>query len=321
MTATATDPRLRVPVDGGGGFVGLLRAEWTKFRSVRSWWVWLIVGALIVALFSALTGIGSRSTYGGGSDGVEQVGHPFVPTGPGGEPVTDQFYFVGQQLEGDGSITARVSDLVGRRLSPDVNAGTDGSSSAADVNPWAKAGLIVKADLAQGSSYAAVMLTGGHGIRMQYDFTGDIGPVGEVSLPTDPEWLRLTRAGSTVTAEVSADGSNWTPVGSAAVAALGSPVEVGMFVTSPASSVVTQHLGGGGSVTGGGALATATFDAVALQGNWSGLAWTGRRSVSVTTPASPTWWGWSSRLARMRSADRATSLRTPAAPARPRNVC
>ena len=277
MTATATDrDARRAPLDDGrSGFGGLVLAEWTKFRSVRSWWVWLVVGALVMVLFSVLTGIGSRSTYGGGPDGEEQVGHPYVPTGPGGEPVTDQFYFVHQQLDGDGSLTARVSDLVGRRLSPDANAGTEGSPSAAEVNPWAKAGLMVKADLAQGSSYAAVMTTGGHGVRMQYDFTGDIGPAEDVSPPVDPQWLRLTRAGSTVTAEASTDGTTWTTVGSVTVPALASSVEIGMFVTTPATGVVTQHLGGGGSVTGGGAVATATFDSVALQGNRDGSEWTG----------------------------------------------
>ena len=39
------------------------------------------------------------------------------------------------------------------------------------------------------------MVTGVHGVRMQHNFTGDIaGP--DVS---DPQWLRLTRTGDTVT--------------------------------------------------------------------------------------------------------------------------
>ena len=38
---------------------------------------------------------------------------------------------------------------------------------------WAKAGVIVKQDLKQGSAYAAVMVTGAHGVRMQDDYTHD----------------------------------------------------------------------------------------------------------------------------------------------------
>ena len=33
--------------------------------------------------------------------------------------------------------------------------------------PWAKAGIIIKASTRQGSAYAAMMVTGGHGVRMQ----------------------------------------------------------------------------------------------------------------------------------------------------------
>ena len=32
---------------------------------------------------------------------------PTYPVGPGGEPVTDEFYFVRQPLAGNGSITVR----------------------------------------------------------------------------------------------------------------------------------------------------------------------------------------------------------------------
>ena len=41
--------------------------------------------------------------------------------------------------------------------------------------PWAKAGIIIKASTKPGSAYAAVMATPAHGVRMQYDYTHDIG--------------------------------------------------------------------------------------------------------------------------------------------------
>ena len=83
--------------------------------------------------------------------------------------MTDSFYFVHQPLAGNGSITVRVTSLTGqpgrgesrgRRLQP----------------PWAKAGIIIKASTRPGSAYAAMMVTGGHGVRMQYDFTPMTSP-------------------------------------------------------------------------------------------------------------------------------------------------
>jgi hypothetical protein len=46
-----------------------------------------------------------------------------------------------------------------------------------------------------------------------------------------PAWLRLVRAGTTVTASVSADGTNWRTVGSTTIA-LGTGASVGLIVTS-----------------------------------------------------------------------------------------
>jgi len=41
------------------------------------------------------------------------------------------------------------------------------------VVPWSKAGLIITAGSGQGSAYAAVLVTGSHGTRMQWNYTGD----------------------------------------------------------------------------------------------------------------------------------------------------
>ena len=67
------------------------------------------------------------------------------------------------------------------------------------VQPWSKAGIIVKASTRQGAAYAALMVTGSHGVRMQWDFTHDVtGLAGKVSAAS-PRWLRLTRSGDTIT--------------------------------------------------------------------------------------------------------------------------
>jgi len=260
--------------DSLGGFGSLLHAEWTKFRTVRSWVVGMVLAAVVLIALGVLLGSANRSTYSAGPGTEEIIGHPYVPIGPGGEAVTDSFQFVHQQLDGDGSITARIAELTGGRLAsgPQGPAGpppVDEQLPTGNATPWAKAGLIMKADAAQGSAYVAIMVTGEHGVRMQDNFTGDIaGPaVG------DPQWLRLTRTGDSVTGSVSSDGTEWATVG---VVEPGLPADVlaGMLVAAPFQETVTQQFGGGGTVTGGPTIATATVDSLALQGDWIG-PWNG----------------------------------------------
>ena len=88
----------------------------------------------------------------------------------------------------------------------------------------------------QGSAYAAVMATGGHGTRMQWNYTGDTaGLAGGVSAAS-PRWLRLTRAGEVITGYDSADGTSWTKIGAVILPGLTSTVQAGLFATSPGST-------------------------------------------------------------------------------------
>ena len=57
---------------------------------------------------------------------------------------------------------------------------------------WAKAGIIIKRSTHQGSAYAAMMVTGGHGVRMQDNFTGDTAGLPGAVSAAHPRWLRLT---------------------------------------------------------------------------------------------------------------------------------
>jgi hypothetical protein len=259
------------------GFGNLLRAEWTKLRTVRGWVIGTVVGAVLMIGFGLLTGAGSHSGYTDSPDGPEIVGHPPVPTGPDGEAVSDHFTFVHQSLGGDGSITAKVGPLTGRQISANhTDLGTK-------VGSWAKAGLIVKQNTTQGSAYAAIMVTGGHGVRMQYNFTGDIpGPA--VAGTDAVTWLRLTRSGETVTGYSSTDGTEWTKVGSARLTGLTSTVQSGLFVASPGDQVSAQHIGGGGSVKGNNDELTAIFDGVTREGAWSSSAWTGDVVAAASGP-------------------------------------
>jgi hypothetical protein len=277
MIAKITPYRSAQPA-GRDGFAQLLRAEWTKFRSVRGWLIGTAVAALLMVLFGILTGIGSHSTYDSTPENPNGiVGHPYVPIGPGGEAVTDSFYFVHQPLDGDGSITVRVTSLTGAARSGNASVGTGNQAptlTTGGVQPWTKAGIIIRANNSQGSAYAAIMVTGRHGVRMQYNYTGDIaGPAGIVST-TSPRWLRLTRTGDTVTGYASTDGTTWTTVGTVHLSGLPQTVPAGMFVASPDQVTFTQHIGGG-TGTGGPSTAEAAFDRLDLQGRYPNNAWTG----------------------------------------------
>jgi ABC-type transport system involved in multi-copper enzyme maturation permease subunit len=115
------------------------------------------------------------------------------------------------------------------------------------------------------------MLTGGHGVRMQDNFTNDVA--GAQIPSTEPHWLRLTRAGDTVTGYESTDGRTWIPVGTAQLTGNPATVHAGMFVASPEYEVTTQQVGGTNSI-GDQSQATAAFDNVDLEGGASGGEWT-----------------------------------------------
>ena len=235
------------------GFAQLLHAEWTKLRTVRAWVIALAAVPAMMTLFALLAGASS-----------DHRGTPPVPLGPGGEPVTDSFYFVHRQLAGDGGITVSVSAL-NERLPRDLQPVTV---------PWAKAGLILKADTRPGSPYAAIMVTGSHGVRMQDDYVNDTpglpGPVSGAAV----RWLRLDRVGDTITGYDSTDGTHWSEVGAVHVNGLGSSVQGGLFVASPDS---VQGFGTDSSVS------TALFENLTTRGDWPGGQWSGGQ---VTAQAS-----------------------------------
>jgi ABC-type transport system involved in multi-copper enzyme maturation permease subunit len=274
---------------GNDGFVQLLRAEWTKFRTVRGWVIGMLVGLLLVIGLGVLTGANSHCGFQLNPNTPVQ-GCPAPPTGPDGEWVTDAFYFVRQPLAGDGSITVRVTSLTGLYSTHGgMAAGQNPTAGMTPgVRPWAKAGIIIKAGTTEGSAYAAMMVTGSHGVRMQWDFTNDVaGMAGQVSAAS-PRWLRLTRAGDVIRGYDSADGTHWTLVGTATLAGLPATAQAGLFAASPGYTVSTTSLGTGSS-TGGPALASADFDNVTRQGAWPADSWTGDAigANSVTSNALP----------------------------------
>ncbi len=256
---------------GRDGFWQLVHAEWTKFRTVRGWVIAVIAAVVLIDVLGLLL-VDDGANNCSGSCGTSHV-----PIGPGGEAVVDTFYYVRQPLSGNGSLTVRMTSLtgeyepqggfVGPKPPPPLKAG---------LTPWSKAGIIITQSTGQGSAYAAMMVTGQHGVRMQYNYTGDVaGLPGRVSA-TSPRWLRLTRSGDTITGYDSADGRNWTKVGTVQLSGLPGTVQAGLFTASPADF---QGNFPSYAQTGGGdwpSVATAVFDHVSLHSGQPGGTWAGQ---------------------------------------------
>jgi ABC-type transport system involved in multi-copper enzyme maturation permease subunit len=218
----------------------LLHAEWTKLRTVRGWIFGILLVPLATVLLGAFTASANQCGMGPGP-GLPVELACTSPIGPGGQAVQDQFYFVHKSLTGNGSLTVQLTSLTGTEL-----------------QPWSKVGIMIKAGVKPGAAYAAMMQTPSHGIRFQYDFTGDIaGPAGAA-----PRWLRLVRTGYLITGYASANGTQWAAVGAANLAGLPSTAQVGLFATSPMAA--------NNSHAGGAPVANGTFAHVSLPGPWTG---------------------------------------------------
>ncbi|MEU4161981.1 ABC transporter permease subunit [Actinoplanes sp. NPDC026670] len=246
-----------------------MRAEWTKFRTVRGFVIAMIiaVGAILALGLTPMSGTCTEKTCR-------------QPVGPEGEEVRDTFYLLHRPLTGDGSLTARLTSMTGRVPDiPDDEGDNDRAGGGHSAGPaggegmreglvaWAKAGLIIKDGTERGSAYAAVMMTGGHGVRMQHNYVHDRAAQPSTPGAPVPTWLRLTRAGDVITGESSADGVNWTRVASVELAGLPPTVRIGLFATSP-QFVEATGLAGNSS---GPSLVTATFDDISGgAGGWTG---------------------------------------------------
>jgi regulation of enolase protein 1 (concanavalin A-like superfamily) len=141
----------------------------------------------------------------------------------------DAFHFAYRSLTGDGTITARVSDV-------------DGSHA------WTKIGVMIRASTAANSTHAFMLVSVAKGLAFQRrTATGGISTHTAGALATAPRWVRLTRSGNVITAYESVNGSTWTLVGSDTIA-LPATALIGLAAHSHTTT----------------SLATATFDNVSV---------------------------------------------------------
>ena len=162
----------------------------------------------------------------------------FTVTGAGADiwNTSDAFRFVFAPVTGNCTIIARVTALQ-------------------NVDPWSKAGVMIRESLAANAMNACIAVTPGNGVTWQTRSTtgGATGNAATGGL-TAPYWVKLVRSGNTFTGFRSTDGTNWTQQGSATFT-MASTAYIGLALTSHNSST----------------LCTATFDNVTAPG-WSNPA-------------------------------------------------
>lgn len=126
---------------------------------------------------------------------------------------SDAFHFVYTTLTGDGTIVTQVT-------------------SEEYVSNWTKAGVMMRETLSAGSRHAFMLVSPGKGLAFQRRLsTGGVSTHTSGGAGTAPYWVKLKRSGSTFTAYESADGVNWTTVGSDTIT-MASTIYVGVAVTS-----------------------------------------------------------------------------------------
>jgi uncharacterized repeat protein (TIGR01451 family) len=155
----------------------------------------------------------------------------------------EQFHYVYQTLNGNGTIVARVR-------------------YQSDSSPWAKAGVMIAASPSSGTAFVDALVTPdvspatpnvngigcdpngcysplppvqptmGYGDRMQYSPTGSKTPATNVAGNVSPnKWIKLQRVGNSFTSWESADGVNWSLIGTTALT-MPTVATIGLFVTS-----------------------------------------------------------------------------------------
>lgn len=155
------------------------------------------------------TGRGGDFSVSGGTHTLVGYGNEFLH--PGSNTSDAQFY-AWQEVSGDAAFTVRLDSLVG--------------SNAARTNPNGEhptAGITLRESSAAGSRQVSLHAN----LANQLEFTARtatggalanvVTPLNNLGVQSGARWLRLTRAGTTITAAHSADGTTWTTIGSTTV--------------------------------------------------------------------------------------------------------
>ncbi len=139
----------------------------------------------------------------------------FTASGSGADiwNTADAFRFVYVPVTGNCTIVARVV-------------------SVQNIDPWSKAGVMIRESLSAGSVHAFVAVTPGNGVAFQYrSVTGGNSSNNNTTGPSAPYWVKLVRSGGTFTGYVSRDGVTWTQLGTTTFA-MATTAYIGLALTS-----------------------------------------------------------------------------------------
>lgn len=182
----------------------------------------LVVTLLSAAIASESIDIGNPTTAGSTS----QSGDEWTIVAGGNDiwGTSDQFHFSHQTISGSGALTVKVE-------------------SVSDSDPWAKAGVMARADTAVGAPNAAVFVTPGNGVTFQWRNTPG-GPTTSTKVPgvTAPMWVKLERRENDFSAFYSDDGRKWTQIGATQTVVMKKSALAGLAVTahSPGASCTAK---------------------------------------------------------------------------------
>jgi len=166
---------------------------------------------------------------------------------------SDQMHYAYKTLSGIGSITVKVESLQ-------------------NTDPFAKAGVMIRASLDPDSPYASLLLTPANGVRFQYrQNAGDTTDREFDDTLVAPYWVRLERdAGGSFRGYTSADGSNWQQFTLRPMVSMDTNVYIGLALTSHVAGVTCE----------------AVFSNVATTGNVTGQ-WTSQDIGIIYNDAEP----------------------------------
>jgi hypothetical protein len=147
----------------------------------------------------------------------------------------DEFQFLYQGASGDEAIVARVTNVQ-------------------NTDPWAKAAVMIRETTATNSRNTTLFLSPGNGISLQGRtiLNGLTGTQNTVAGLTAPQWIKLVRSSSMMNGYYSANGVNWTWIGSQ-TNTIATSYDIGLGVTSKTN----------------GLLNTSTFDNISVSDAWT----------------------------------------------------
>jgi hypothetical protein len=130
----------------------------------------------------------------------------------------DAFHYDDTTLSGDGTIIAQITSL-------------------GDTNAYSKAGVMMRDGNNADATNVAMLVSPNGMVEFEVRAATDQTTVDTEVSEVGARWEKLVRSGNTFTGYVSKDGNTWIEIGSATVIS-GSPIEVGLAVTSRVTSAL-----------------------------------------------------------------------------------